>query len=176
MGVVSGDALINGSSTDASFQHRVGYVQQQDLHLETMTIREALEFSALLRQSEEIPKQKKLAYVDEVISMLEMEAFADAVIGVPGEGLNVEQRKRLTIGVELAARPQLLLFLDEPTSGLDSQTSWSICQLIKKLTRSGQAILCTIHQPSAMLFGQFDHLLLLAPGGKTVYFGGKCPF
>lgn len=81
------------------------------------------------------------------------------------------ERKRLTIGVELAARPKLLLFLDEPTSGLDSQTSWSICDLMEKLTRNGQAILCTIHQPSALLFQRFDRLLLLAKGGKTVYFG-----
>jgi ATP-binding cassette subfamily G (WHITE) protein 2 (PDR) len=77
----------------------------------------------------------------------------------------------LTIGVELAARPKLLLFLDEPTSGLDSSTSWSICNLMEKLTRNGQAILCTIHQPSSLLFQRFDRLLLLASGGKTVYFG-----
>ncbi|GKU21386.1 unnamed protein product [Fusarium langsethiae] len=171
MGVVSGNTHIDGKSTDASFQHRVGYVQQQDLHLNTMTVREALEFSALLRQSAEISRQDKLNYVEQVIDMLDMQEFSDAVIGVPGEGLNVEQRKRLTIGVELAARPQLLVFLDEPTSGLDSQTSWAICDLIEKLTASGQAVLCTIHQPSAILFQRFDRLLLLAPGGKTVYFG-----
>lgn len=87
------------------------------------------------------------------------------------EGLNVEQRKKLTIGVELAARPQLLLFLDEPSSGLDSQTSWSILNLLETLTSHGQAILCTIHQPSAMLFQRFDRLLFLGPEGKTVYFG-----
>ncbi len=86
-------------------------------------------------------------------------------------GLNVEQRKRLTIGVELAAKPQLLLFLDEPTSGLDSQTAWGICSLLRKLALNGQAILCTIHQPSAILFQSFDNILLLASGGKTVYFG-----
>ncbi|KAF4949226.1 hypothetical protein FSARC_13532 [Fusarium sarcochroum] len=171
MGVVSGNTHIDGLSTDASFQHRVGYVQQQDLHLNTMTVREALEFSALLRQSAEISRQDKLKYVEHVIDMLDMQEFSDAVIGTPGEGLNVEQRKRLTIGVELAARPQLLVFLDEPTSGLDSQTSWAICDLIEKLTASGQAVLCTIHQPSAILFARFDRLLLLAPGGKTVYFG-----
>ncbi|KAM0548418.1 hypothetical protein ACHAPJ_009904 [Fusarium lateritium] len=171
MGVVSGNTHIDGKSTDASFQHRVGYVQQQDLHLNTMTVREALEFSALLRQSAEISRKDKLNYVEHVIDMLDMQEFSDAVIGTPGEGLNVEQRKRLTIGVELAARPQLLVFLDEPTSGLDSQTSWAICDLIEKLTASGQAVLCTIHQPSAMLFQRFDRLLLLAPGGKTVYFG-----
>lgn len=85
--------------------------------------------------------------------------------------MNVEQRKRLTIAVELVAKPQLLLFLDEPTSGLDSQTSWSILDLIETLTKHGQAILCTIHQPSAMLFQRFDRLLFLARGGRTVYFG-----
>lgn len=102
--------------------------------------------------------------------MLGMEDYADAVIGVPGEGLNVEQRKRLTISVELAARPQLLIFFDEPTSGLDSQTSWSICNLMEKLTKNHQAILCTIHQPSAMLFQRFGRLLLLSKG-RTIYFG-----
>jgi ATP-binding cassette subfamily G (WHITE) protein 2 (PDR) len=73
--------------------------------------------------------------------------------------------------VELVAKPALLLFLDEPTSGLDSQTSWNILQLLRKLTEHGQAILCTIHQPSAILFENFDRLLFLAKGGKTVYFG-----
>jgi ATP-binding cassette subfamily G (WHITE) protein 2 (PDR) len=100
-----------------------------------------------------------------------MDSYADAIVGVAGEGLNVEQRKRLTIGVELAAKPRLLLFLDEPTSGLDSQTAWSICQLMRKLADNGQAILCTIHQPSALLIQEFDRLLFLAKGGKTVYFG-----
>lgn len=142
-------------------------------------MRESLEFSALLRQPANVPPEEKRAYVDEVIRLLEMEEYADAIVGVPGEGLNIEQRRRLTVGVELAAKPELLLFLDEPTSGLDSQTSWAICQLLKRLARSGQAILCTIHQPSAILFEQFDNLLLLAKGGKTVYFGGSsdpwCP-
>jgi ATP-binding cassette subfamily G (WHITE) protein 2 (PDR) len=103
--------------------------------------------------------------------MLNMRDFADAVVGVPGVGLNVEQRKLLTIGVELAAKPKLLLFLDEPTSGLDSQSSWAICSFLRKLADSGQAILCTVHQPSAILFQEFDRLLFLAQGGRTVYFG-----
>ncbi|KAL4924926.1 ABC-2 type transporter-domain-containing protein [Aspergillus undulatus] len=171
MGVVSGSMLVNGRLRDQSFQRKTGYVQQQDLHLATSTVREALAFSALLRQPAHLSRQEKLDYVEEVIKLLGMEAYADAIVGIPGEGLNVEQRKRLTIGVELAAKPQLLLFLDEPTSGLDSQTSWSILDLIATLTQHGQAILCTIHQPSAMLFQRFDRLLLLASGGKTIYFG-----
>ncbi|ORX90944.1 putative ABC transporter [Basidiobolus meristosporus CBS 931.73] len=171
MGVVTGEMLVDGKLRDQSFQRKTGYVQQQDLHLYTTTVREALRFSAILRQPAHFSRQEKLDYVEEVIKLLGMESYADAVVGVPGEGLNVEQRKRLTIGVELAAKPQLLLFLDEPTSGLDSQTSWSILDLIDTLTKHGQAILCTIHQPSAMLFQRFDRLLFLAKGGRTVYFG-----
>ncbi|CAG79546.2 ABC-2 type transporter-domain-containing protein [Yarrowia lipolytica] len=170
-GIVHGDMLVNGQQRNASFQRKTGYVQQQDLHTATATVRESLEFSALLRQPSSVSRADKLAYVDEVISILEMDSYADAVVGVPGEGLNVEQRKRLTIGVELAAKPELLLFLDEPTSGLDSQTAWSIVSLLKKLAANGQAILCTIHQPSAILFQEFDRLLFLAAGGKTVYYG-----
>ncbi|CZR67589.1 probable ABC transporter [Phialocephala subalpina] len=175
MGIVTGQMLVDGHQRDYSFQRRTGYVMQQDLHLETSTVREALLFSALLRQPAHVSKEDKVKYVDEVIKLLEIEEYSDAVVGVPGEGLNVEQRKRLTIGVELAAKPQLLLFLDEPTSGLDSQTAFSICSLLRKLADNGQAILCTIHQPSAILFQSFDRILLLAAGGKTIYFGDIGP-
>ncbi|PGH21529.1 hypothetical protein AJ80_03197 [Polytolypa hystricis UAMH7299] len=171
VGVISGEMLVDSKLRDDSFQRKTGYAQQQDLHLSTATVREALEFSALLRQPAHISRHEKINYVTEVIKLLEMTEYADAVIGVPGEGLNVEQRKRLTIGLELAARPALLLFLDEPTSGLDSQTSWAILDLLDKLKKNGQAILCTIHQPSAMLFQRFDRLLFLQAGGRTVYFG-----
>lgn len=169
--VTAGVRMVNGHTTDQSFQRSIGYVQQQDLHLNTSTIREALQFAAYLRQPSSVPKKEKDAYVDYVISLLEMEKYANAVVGVAGEGLNVEQRKRLTIGVELVAKPKLLVFLDEPTSGLDSQTAWSICKLIRKLADHGQAILCTIHQPSAILLQEFDRLLFLQKGGRTVYFG-----
>lgn len=125
----------------------------------------------MLRQPASVSKAEKYQYVEEVIEMLNMGDFADAIVGVPGEGLNVEQRKLLTIGVELAAKPKLLLFLDEPTSGLDSQSSWAIVSFLRKLADAGQAVLCTIHQPSAVLFQEFDRLLFLARGGKTVYFG-----
>lgn len=171
MGVVTGDMLVSGKAMDESFQRKTGYVQQQDLHLETTTVREALRFSAMLRQPKSVSKKEKYDFVEDVIKMLSMQDFAEAVVGVPGEGLNVEQRKLLTIGVELAAKPALLLFLDEPTSGLDSQSSWAIIAFLRKLADNGQAVLATIHQPSAILFQEFDRLLFLAKGGKTVYFG-----
>ena len=169
-GVMSGEKLVDAKYQNDGFARKVGYAQQEDLHLATTTVREALIFSARLRQSGKYSDAEKLAWVDEVIDTLDMYAFSEAVIGVPGEGLNVEQRKRVTIGVELAARPELLLFLDEPTSGLDSNTAWSICTLLRKLANNGQAILCTIHQPSEILFQMFDRLLFLVDG-KSVYFG-----
>ena len=170
-GIIYGHMFVNGRARDASFQRSTGYAQQQDLHMPTSTVREALRFSAQLRQPASVSTREKNDYVESVIRVLEMERYADAVVGVAGEGLNVEQRKRLTIGVELAAKPRLLLFLDEPTSGLDSQTAWSICQLMRKLADNGQAILCTIHQPSTLLIQVFDRLLFLARNGQTVYFG-----
>ena len=174
-GIVTGDIKIDNRPLNDSFQRKTGYVQQQDLHLETTSVREALHFSALLRLPASTPKSKKIDHAEEVIKMLDIGAYAEAIVGVAGEGLNVEQRKMLSIGVELAAKPDLLIFLDEPTSGLDSQSAWAIMSLLRRLADQGTAILCTIHQPSSVLFQEFDRLLLLARGGKTVYFGDIGP-
>ena len=174
VGVVGGDMMTEAKFQDAGFGRKVGYAQQQDLHLPTATVREALMFSARLRQPANYSEQQQMAYVDGIIETLDMSKFADAIIGPPGHGLNAEQRKRVTIGVELAARPELLLFLDEPTSGLDSNTAWSICQLLRKLADEGQTILCTIHQPSAANFMTFDRLLVLIEG-RSAYFGDIGP-
>jgi ATP-binding cassette subfamily G (WHITE) protein 2 (PDR) len=91
MGIVTGDVLLNGHPRSNSFQRKTGYVQQQDIHLGTSTVREALRFSAELRQPATTSKQEKYDYIEEVIKLLEMEAYADAVIGVPGEGMWKEQ-------------------------------------------------------------------------------------
>lgn len=171
IGVITGDRLIDGKPPGTAFQRGTSYAEQQDVHEPTQTVREALRFSADLRQPYETPQSEKYAYVEEIISLLEMEDIADAIIGSPDSGLAVEQRKRLTIGVELAAKPELLLFLDEPTSGLDSQSAFNIVRFLRKLAAAGQAVLCTIHQPNSALFESFDRLLLLQRGGQVVYFG-----
>lgn len=87
MGVVSGQMLVDGRQRNSGFQRKTGYVQQQDLHSETSTVREALTFSALLRQPHATSHADKISYVEEVIKVLEMETYADAIVGVPGEGL-----------------------------------------------------------------------------------------
>ncbi|EAQ90162.1 hypothetical protein CHGG_06781 [Chaetomium globosum CBS 148.51] len=167
VGVVSGDMLVDGKPLGNDFQRSTGFVEQMDLHEESATVREAIEFSALLRQSRDIPRQEKLDYVDKVLDLLELHEIQDAIIS----SLGVEHKKRLTIGVELAARPALLLFLDEPTSGLDAQSAFSIVRFLRKLCAAGQAIICTIHQPSSDLIQEFDKILALNPGGNTIYFG-----
>lgn len=97
------------------WQRSAGYCEQLDIHEPRSTVREALEFSAKLRQSSIDSDDEKLKYVEDIMRLLEMEDIQDAIIGSPGAGLTVEQRKRLTIGVELVAKPSIV-FLDEPTS------------------------------------------------------------
>lgn len=84
-----------------------------DIHEPTATVREAFRFSALLRRPASVPIAEKYAYVEHVMKLLELEELAEAIIGIPGAGLNQEQRKRVTIGVELCSKPDWLLFLDE---------------------------------------------------------------
>ncbi|KAK9455927.1 putative Brefeldin A resistance protein [Dipodascopsis uninucleata] len=170
-GTINGSIMVDGRPLSVSFQRSAGYCEQLDVHESLATVREALEFSALLRQPRNIPRDKKLEYVDTIINLLELHDIENTLIGRVGAGLSVEQRKRLTIGVELVAKPSILIFLDEPTSGLDGQAAYNIVRFLRKLADVGQAVLVTIHQPSASLFEQFDTLLLLSRGGKTVYFG-----
>ncbi|KAI1371039.1 ATP-binding cassette transporter [Hypoxylon crocopeplum] len=175
IGVVTGSLYLDSDPLPQSMNRRSGFVQQQDVHLNTSTVREALRLTARLRQPASVPISEKYDYVETVISMLEMGDVADALIGTPGAGLSLEKRKRVSIGVELAAKPDILLFLDEPTSGLDGDSAFSIISLMRKLADAGQTILCTIHQPSFELVEQFDNILLLIPGGKTAYFGPMGP-
>ncbi|KAL8714283.1 MAG: hypothetical protein Q9225_006605 [Loekoesia sp. 1 TL-2023] len=170
-GVVTGDFLVDGRPLPKSFQRATGFAEQMDVHEPTATVREALRFSALLRQPKEVSLAEKYDYCERIIDLLEMRSIAGATIGKIGEGLNQEQRKRVTIGVELASKPELLLFLDEPTSGLDSGAAFNIVRFLRKLADSGQALLVTIHQPSSVLFEYFDELLLLKSGGRVVYHG-----
>jgi len=176
VGKIGGDLRMGGLPLDSSFSRRTGFVQQGDIHEPFSTIRECLQFSALLRMPATYSRQEKLDYAEEVLNLLELGPIADALVGnADVGGLGVEERKRLTIGVELAAKPEALLFLDEPTSGLDSQAAVEVVRFLRKIAASGLALLCTIHQPSGDLFEMFDGAVLLAPGGRAVYVGPTGP-
>jgi len=134
---------MDGRPLGIEFQRGTGYCEQTDLHDPAQTIRKAMEFSAILGQLDSVPKAKKIEYVNKLMVLLELDFLQDAVV----RSLGVEQKKGLTVGVELAARPDLLLFLDIPASGLDSQSAFSIVRILKKLSQAGQDIIRTIHQP-----------------------------
>ncbi|TMW59106.1 hypothetical protein Poli38472_007251 [Pythium oligandrum] len=166
-GKIRGQILLNGhEASDLAIRRCTGYCEQMDIHSDASTIREALTFSAFLRQASDIPDSEKYDSVDECLELLDLHSIADQII----RGSSVEQMKRLTIGVELAAQPSVL-FLDEPTSGLDARSAKVIMDGVRKVADSGRTVVCTIHQPSTDVFLLFDSLLLLKRGGYTVYFG-----
>ncbi|KAG6618690.1 pleiotropic drug resistance protein ABC superfamily [Phytophthora cinnamomi] len=166
-GKITGKIMLNGyEATDLAIRRSTGYCEQMDIHSEAATIREALTFSSFLRQDASISDAKKYDSVDECIELLGLEDIADQII----RGSSVEQMKRLTIGVELAAQPSVI-FLDEPTSGLDARSAKIIMDGVRKVADSGRTIICTIHQPSAEVFYLFDRLLLLQRGGQTAFYG-----
>ncbi|TMW59407.1 hypothetical protein Poli38472_004476 [Pythium oligandrum] len=166
-GKIEGHIYLNGyQATDLAIRRATGYCEQMDIHSEAATIREALTFSAFLRQSSDIPDSQKFDSVEECLDLLDLRPIADQIT----RGSSVEQMKRLTIGVELAAQPSVL-FLDEPTSGLDARSAKVIMDGVRKVADSGRTVVCTIHQPSWEVFSVFDSLLLLKHGGQTVYFG-----
>ncbi|RLN92745.1 hypothetical protein BBJ28_00004293 [Nothophytophthora sp. Chile5] len=172
-GKIEGKIYLNGyEANDLAIRRCTGYCEQMDIHSEGSTIREALTFSAFLRQESDVPASKKYDSVMECLDLLDMHDIADQII----RGSSQEQMKRLTIGVELVAQPSIL-FLDEPTSGLDAHSAKLIMDGVRKVADSGRTIVCTIHQPSSDVFFLFDHLLLLKRGGETVFvgeLGAKC--
>ncbi|DBB03271.1 TPA: hypothetical protein ACH3X3_010666 [Trebouxia sp. C0006] len=117
-GEITGDILVNGHPKDQKTWSRVvGYVEQTDIHSPQATVKEALMFSAKLRLDASVSEAQVREYVDEVIGIVELQPVQNKLVGMPKvSGLSVEQRKRLTIAVELVANPSVV-FMDEPTSG-----------------------------------------------------------
>ncbi|EKX34927.1 hypothetical protein GUITHDRAFT_48863, partial [Guillardia theta CCMP2712] len=174
-GTISGQILVNGHFQNLrSFARISGYVEQTDIHIPTQTVREALLFSARHRLPAETTEEDKQKVVEAVIDLVELRPILNKAIGEKGVGLSVEQRKRVTIGVEMVANPSVL-FLDEPTSGLDIRAARIIMLVLRRIALSGRTIICTVHQPSQEIFCMFDNLLLLKKGGWTVYNGDLGP-
>ncbi|CAM9128278.1 unnamed protein product [Scytosiphon promiscuus] len=172
-GTITGDIRLNGHpKQQKTFTRVAGYVEQQDMHSALVTVKEALQFSAAMRLDDSaVDKTRREEFVDSILSMLELDVISDRLIGGDEEGgLSLEQRKRTTLGVELAANPSLI-FLDEPTSGLDARSAQVVMRAIRKVAATQRAVICTIHQPSTYLFEMFDSLLLLKKGGQVVFFG-----
>jgi len=172
-GHITGTMKINGiPKTDETWKSIAGYCEQVDCHNPALTVRESLIFSTIMRLKPYGAHDVKKKYANEIMELLELEEFADVLVGdeAAGEGLPKHARKRLTVGVELAANPSIL-FADEPTSGLDSISAKLVVNCLKRAKSKGLTIVCTIHQPSRDVFLAFDNLLLLRKGGVTTYNG-----
>lgn len=98
-------------------------------------------------------------FVEEVIQTIELEDIRDSLVGIPGQtGPSTEQRKRLTIAVELVSNPSII-FMDEPTSGLDARAAAIVARVVKNVVSTGRTTVCTIHQPSIDIFESFDEVV-----------------
>jgi len=169
---VEGDISINGCSIDsAEFRTEVAYVTQEDVHTPLQSVREALHFSAALRLSKEITKDRQNELVNKLLEELMLTKCADTYIGGGRiRGISGGERKRVSIAQELITRPKII-FLDEPTSGLDAYSAYSTITLLKRLAKSkNMTAICTVHQPSSEIFVEFDDCLLLHEG-NCVYNG-----
>ena len=97
-------------------------------------------------------------FVEEVMELVELTPLRGALVGLPGvNGLSTEQRKRLTIAVELVANPSII-FMDEPTSGLDARAAAIVMRTVRNTVDTGRTVVCTIHQPSIDIFEAFDEV------------------
>merc|ERR1719277_611333 len=118
-----------------------------------------------------MPQKEKLAVVRDVLDTLELQHVQHQLIGdAAARGISGGQKKRVSIGMELAAAPRIL-FMDEPTSGLDGAAALQLARCISKLGSAGITVVCVIHQPRFAVFSAFTHLLLLGRGGRAVYCG-----
>lgn len=164
----AGTLKINGAYAEMrAYRSVTGFVPQEDVMLRELTVRENIEHSARVR----LPRSgwtdaQVTAHVDAVIQVLGLASCADT----PSSRVSGGQRKRTNIGIELAAAPTAIM-LDEPTSGLDSTAALEVCKTLKSIADLGLTVVAVIHQPRSEIFASFDDLLLLAPGGRTVYMG-----
>ncbi|KAH6766895.1 pleiotropic drug resistance 11 [Perilla frutescens var. hirtella] len=171
-GYIEGSISISGYPKNQSTFARVsGYCEQTDIHSPHVTVYESVVYSAWLRLSPEVNKETRKMFVEEVMDLIELNPLRNALVGLPGvDGLSTEQRKRLTIAVELVANPSII-FMDEPTSGLDARAAAIVMRTVRNTVDTGRTVVCTIHQPSIDIFEAFDELLLMKRGGQVTYAG-----
>ncbi|CAN8278879.1 unnamed protein product [Cochlearia groenlandica] len=171
-GYIEGDVRISGfPKNQETFARISGYCEQTDIHSPQVTVKESLIFSAFLRLPKEVDKEEKMMFVDQVMELVELDSLKNSIVGLPGvTGLSTEQRKRLTIAVELVANPSII-FMDEPTSGLDARAAAIVMRAVRNTVDTGRTVVCTIHQPSIDIFEAFDELMLMKRGGQVIYAG-----
>ncbi|KAK1265449.1 Pleiotropic drug resistance protein 3 [Acorus gramineus] len=171
-GYIEGSITISGyPKNQETFARISGYCEQNDIHSPHLTIYESLIFSAWLRLPADVNSATRKMFIEQVMELVELTTLRDSLVGLPGvDGLSTEQRKRLTIAVELVANPSII-FMDEPTSGLDARAAAIVMRTVRNTVDTGRTVVCTIHQPSIDIFEAFDELFLMKRGGEEIYVG-----
>ncbi|KAG2436216.1 hypothetical protein HXX76_006528 [Chlamydomonas incerta] len=171
-GTLMGQVKINGDAMPVTRLRKImGFVPQDDIVHEDLTVRENLNYSARMRLATDMDAQRRKHVVRDALEMLGLTAIQHYRVGtVEKRGISGGQRKRVNIGLELVAMPSLL-FLDEPTSGLDATSSADILGSLVDMANLGMNVIMVIHQPRFNSFCMFDQVLLLGTGGRTVYQG-----
>ena len=168
-----GEVLINGISIHKDkekIKGLIGYVSQDDLLIEELTVFENLYYNAKLC-FDNLTEEEIITRVDSVLKNLGLHEIRNIQVGSPlNKKISGGQRKRLNISLELIREPAIM-FLDEPTSGLSSRDSENILDLLKELARKGKLLFIVIHQPSSEIFKMFDKLIILDTGGYLIYNG-----
>uniref|UniRef100_A0A7E4ZYS7 ABC transporter domain-containing protein n=1 Tax=Panagrellus redivivus TaxID=6233 RepID=A0A7E4ZYS7_PANRE len=168
----TGELTVNGEVLDNTQMRRISaYVQQVDMFLGTLKVKEQLKFSAQLRMGRSYTAAQRRERVEQVIRDLGLTNAANTMIGVPGreKGISIGEKKRLAFACEILTDP-MILFCDEPTSGLDSFMAQQVVAALTDLARQGKTIITTIHQPSTQVFLMFDKVCFMSMG-KVAYFG-----
>jgi ABC-type multidrug transport system ATPase subunit len=169
----NGEVLTNGISIHKDkekIKGLIGYVSQDDLLIEELTVFQNLYFNAKLC-FDNLTEEEIVSRVDSVLKNLGLNEIRDIQVGSPlNKKISGGQRKRLNISLELIREPAIM-FLDEPTSGLSSRDSENILDLLKELARKGKLLFIVIHQPSSEIFKMFDKLIILDTGGYLIYNG-----
>lgn len=172
--IKSGSVSINNKNADLrELEREVGFVPQSDIMLGELTVKEILTHAAESRLPASWSTAQKAERVQQVLESLSLVHVQDSVVGDPEHGkrgISGGERKRVSIGIELLSNPKVLL-LDEPTTGLDSTTSLDVVRLLRRIASQRVNVICVLHQPRNLIFDLFDDMLLLAPGGLTVYNG-----
>ncbi|KXT06025.1 hypothetical protein AC578_1269 [Pseudocercospora eumusae] len=174
-GLVTGEAWLNGEKvSDDQFQNVIGFVDQDDTMLPTLTVHETILDSALLRLPREMSRAAKEQKVEDVERQLGIYHIKDQIIGSEdsghGRGISGGEKRRVGIACELVTSPSIL-FLDEPTSGLDAFNAFNVIECLVTLVKTyNRTVVFTIHQPRSNIVALFDQLILLAHG-RTVYSG-----
>lgn len=168
--VLQGDILINGRPREA---HQVAYVPQADNLIPTLTVRECVKYSALLRLPTEMSPEEINARVENVLKELGIAHIGDSQVGGSGRirGVSGGERRRVTIAMELVTDPSIIV-LDEPTSGLDSYTAMTLLKCLRQVAKGngGRVVIASLHQPSKDMYYGLDTVILMGHG-RILYMG-----